>query len=56
MGQQRPHPLLAEERAWRKEVAELLFKLDFRVGQRARVERMNALTRRVRSPEGTQKP
>ena len=40
MGQVRPHPLVGEERALRKEITEQLHKLEFRVSQRAQFERL----------------
>jgi hypothetical protein len=43
MGQRRAHPLLGEERTLRREIAERLVKLEYRVGQRAQLERLNAL-------------
>jgi hypothetical protein len=45
MGQMRLHPLLGEERGLRKEISVQLRQLTFLSGQRALVERMNALTR-----------
>jgi hypothetical protein len=50
MGQQRPHPLLGEERALRREIADRLIRLEFRVGQRAQLERLNDLTREPLQP------
>jgi hypothetical protein len=50
MGQLRPHPLLSEERALRKEITDQLPKLDYQIRQRATCDRLNALTRRPELP------
>jgi hypothetical protein len=45
--QVRPHPLLGEERALRRQLGEELRKVEYRLGERARLERLNALSRRA---------
>jgi hypothetical protein len=50
MEQLRPHPLLKIEQALRREITEGLRKLIWVVGQRATLERINALTSQALSP------
>lgn len=45
MKQARPHPLLGEERALRREINDRLSDLDFRVGNRVRLRGLSELTR-----------
>jgi hypothetical protein len=51
-GQRRPHPLLKIEQELRREISDSLQKLNFRVEQRALLERLNAHHRRSRGTGG----
>ena len=54
--QLRPHPLIAFEAGLRHEITQNLRQLEFRVDNRAMLERMKALSRKRRSPERARDP